>query len=170
MENENPYAPPTARLEDPQEPPQAGPDLATRGSRLGASLIDGSLGSVFGVTLGWYLGVFDGFPYLKPATFSQQILLLAGGILVFVALHGYLLATAGQTIGKRLVRIRIARPDGERPSLSRLLGLRYAPLWIAAGIPGVGQVYGLLDALFIFSKDRRCIHDRIADTVVVRSA
>jgi uncharacterized RDD family membrane protein YckC len=36
-------------------------------------------------------------------------------------------------------------------------------------LPTVGPFAGLIDVLFIFLKDRRCLHDHIAGTVVVRA-
>jgi hypothetical protein len=38
---------------------------------------------------------------------------------------------------------------------------------IVSAVPVVGPVLVLADALWIFRADRRCLHDRIADTVVV---
>ncbi len=37
------------------------------------------------------------------------------------------------------------------------------------GALGLIPFYSLVDALFIFRSDRRCIHDLIAGTVVVKS-
>ncbi len=34
-------------------------------------------------------------------------------------------------------------------------------------VPYVGGIYGLIDSLFIFREDRRCVHDLIAGTKVV---
>ena len=42
-----------------------------------------------------------------------------------------------------------------------------APVASAASIPVIGTVYGLLDVLLIFRASRRCLHDNIADTIVV---
>jgi hypothetical protein len=35
-------------------------------------------------------------------------------------------------------------------------------------IPGLGSVSGLVDPLFIFRADRRCIHDFVAGTKVIQ--
>jgi hypothetical protein len=34
-------------------------------------------------------------------------------------------------------------------------------------VPGFGSVFGLADACFIFGTERRCLHDRMAGTIVV---
>ncbi|MEA2700447.1 MAG: hypothetical protein QOI66_4718, partial [Myxococcales bacterium] len=38
---------------------------------------------------------------------------------------------------------------------------------IISAIPYLGGLYALVDALFIFRDDRRCIHDLIAGTRVI---
>jgi len=48
--------------------------------------------------------------------------------------------------------------------------VRYIPIWIVGLIPGVGIALTILDALFIFRDDRRCIHDLIAGTKVITTA
>jgi uncharacterized RDD family membrane protein YckC len=40
---------------------------------------------------------------------------------------------------------------------------------IIGAIPYLGGIYGLVDALFIFRDDRRCVHDHIAGTRVVKA-
>ena len=91
------------------------------------------------------------------------------GFIVFLLVHGYLLATRGQTVGKLLTKIRIVRSDGTRASFGRLVGLRFLLNSFLALIPVVGTIYALVDVLFIFRAERRCIHDLIADTIVVRA-
>lgn len=77
----------------------------------------------------------------------------------------YLLSSFGQTIGKRMLGIRIVRNDGSRASLGRIFLLR---ILVPAAINAGCGLFGLVDALFIFAADRRCVHDHLADTKVVR--
>jgi len=84
-------------------------------------------------------------------------------------MHGYLLVTRGQTIGKALLKLRIVRPDGSRASIGRVIGLRYAAPALLNVMPAVGMIFTLGDVLFIFRESRRCLHDQIADTIVVQA-
>lgn len=160
----NRYAPPSAHVEDVVA---AGTiELAGRGARLGAAVIDGLL--VMAVF--WALSMVTPWsPFAAASGEFSGALLLNGvlGIAIFALLQGYLLATRGQTIGKLLLGMRIVRTGGERAGLARLLGLRYGIGWLINVIPVVGPIYGLVDALFIFRESRKCVHDIIADTIVV---
>jgi uncharacterized RDD family membrane protein YckC len=91
------------------------------------------------------------------------------GVAAFLAINGWLLATRGQTIGKMLLGLRIVRSDGSAASAGKVIGLRYGLCWLLAFIPLVGGLFGLIDALMIFRADRRCLHDLIADTIVVKT-
>ena len=47
----------------------------------------------------------------------------------------------------------------------------YSPNWVPkvmGAVPYLGMIFHLVDSLFIFREDRRCLHDRIAGTRVVR--
>jgi uncharacterized RDD family membrane protein YckC len=44
---------------------------------------------------------------------------------------------------------------------------RYLPISVVSVIPVVGPLLTLIDILFIFRSDRRCVHDLIADTQVL---
>ena len=84
-------------------------------------------------------------------------------------MNGYLLAKRGQTIGKVIVGTRIVDvADGRVPKLVRSLGVRYGTIWLVSLIPFVGGLLSLLDALVIFRRDRRCLHDLSAGTKVVK--
>ena len=78
-----------------------------------------------------------------------------------------------QTIGKKLVGIKVARKDGSRASLARIFWLRNVVNSIVGVVllvvPLVGGFYSLVDALIIFGEQRRCCHDYIADTIVIRA-
>jgi uncharacterized RDD family membrane protein YckC len=48
-------------------------------------------------------------------------------------------------------------------SFSRLFWLRNFVTWIISLVP----LFGIVDSLFIFGESRQCLHDKIADTIVV---
>lgn len=81
---------------------------------------------------------------------GELVLWSVGGFALFLLLHGWLLATRGQTIGKLLVKTRIlAVRDGRLLPFGRLLGLRYLSSWVVSVIPVV-QLLGISDVLFSF--------------------
>jgi uncharacterized RDD family membrane protein YckC len=73
----------------------------------------------------------------------------------------------GQTIGKRLLGIKVVRTDGSRASLSRIFFLRYLLNTLFMWVPLAGGLYALVDPLMIFGEARRCCHDYLADTIVI---
>ena len=87
---------------------------------------------------------------------------LAGSIYLFV-----MLSTRGQTIGKRIMKIRVEKTDGSPPGFVVAVLLREIVNLIICCIPLVGTIYALVDALFVFRPDSRCLHDHIASTGVV---
>lgn len=91
-------------------------------------------------------------------------------MIIFLLLHGYLLATRGQTIGKMLLGVRIVDYNTDQLlSFGKLIGLRVVPVWMVSLIPFAGGCLVLIDTLFIFGNERRCIHDLIAGTKVVQA-
>jgi uncharacterized RDD family membrane protein YckC len=91
----------------------------------------------------------------------------AFGFAVYLLIQGPLLATRAQTIGKMLLQIRIVDMQGVRGSFARIVLLRELPGWIANVTTATGLIYSLVDALLIFRRNRRCVHDLIAGTQVV---
>jgi len=57
------------------------------------------------------------------------------------------------------------RSDGAPASLGRIFWLRN----VLNGLISVIPIYGIIDSLFIFSESRQCLHDKIADTIVVNA-
>ena len=165
MSSDNPFAPPGAPLQDPP----VAIDLASRVSRFVAAMIDAVIILTLFGPLFWAFGVFDGWPNIQPMSLPKQLGLGLAGFALFLALHGYLLATRGQTIGKWFMGVQIVRVDGTHVDFGRLLGLRYLPFGLLSMIPGLGPLLSITDDLFIFSESRRCLHDRLADTIVIRA-
>jgi uncharacterized RDD family membrane protein YckC len=162
----NRYAPPTAEVADVAA--GSAPELAGRGARLVAVIVDGLVqGGIY-----WVLTIVA-FKSLNPRAGSIGMGVVVGqfvlGFVLFALIQGWMLHTEGQTIGKKLLGLRIVRSDGERATLGRLLGLRYLVGWIITMIPFVGMIYALLDCLLIFRESRKCLHDNIADTIVVKA-
>ena len=104
-------------------------------------------------------------------------------IFVYYLLNGYLLATRGQTIGKLVLGIQIVnRATCKLISLPRIVLVRDLPITLPILITMLLAVFGehdlgnitaallpIVDGLFIFTASRRCLHDRIANTKVVRT-
>lgn len=138
-------------------------EQVSRLDRLFAVFIDGVIQIVAAIPLVVYLGV-EAF---SEPTLLITLISLAYGVLMVALLHGYLLYHYGQTIGKNLLSIRIENLDGTKADLKRIVFLRMLPLALINCLPGAGRLFlGLLDAIFIFGKDRRCLHDYIAKTKV----
>ena len=167
------YETPATTSEEAGTP--SGPELAGRGRRLGAYIIDTIIAGIVLVAVAYFnpgpLGVTMLDIMRDPTT--QQVS-TAGSIwflIIFMAINSYLLLTKGQTVGKWMLGIRIvdAASNGAATAV-KLLGLRYVLVMLVMAIPIIGQLLGLADALFIFRSDRRCVHDLLAGTKVVSNS
>lgn len=171
--SENPYQAPRARVDRPlvaSDDPLAAMVMARRLTRLAAAILD-TIILLIPIFLGLAVsGDFTRLGTLEPDEAELTMLMLRRmftfGLPIF-AINIYLLAKSGQSLGKKALGIKIVRTDGTRASLGRLLMLRIALPNVLGAVPTLGQLFGLLDALFIFGEERRCIHDHFADTMVV---
>ena len=160
----NPFAAPTSEVRDVR--PSSGPgELAGRGARLGACMLDGVLALALFFGLAFLMKV--PMSAMEDTTSSSYLGMVAMMFLGFVAIQGYLLHTQGQTLGKKLMGLRIVRSDGTRATLGRLLFLRMGLMWVVSLIPFVGNLISFVDSVLIFRESRQCLHDQIADTIVV---
>ena len=145
-------------------------ELASRWKRLGGALLDSLIAIAVTLPVMMVAGVFEQITQGQQRTIGQRVFFLFFGLAVFLVINGYLLAKRGQTVGKKLVGTRIVTNTvGQILSLGKVFGLRYLPLSVIAQIPIVGSLFCLADILFIFRKDKRCIHDLIAGTKVVNA-
>ena len=137
--------------------------LATRTHRFWGAIIDGVLQLICTIPFFWYVG----WEQIRQPT---PWLMLAGmvyGIAMYLLLHGYLLHKYGQTIGKAEFGMRIETLDGQQATLSHVMLWRYLPMVLFSNVPAIGQfLAGLVNPLFIFGKEKRCMHDYIAKTRV----
>lgn len=163
MQKHNPYAASAAVTETPDA---TNDGLASRWQRFWAALIDGLiLGAVIWGGLFGAMGVTPSAFALWG--FGSKLMMGVVGFVLFLAVNGFFLQRDGQTVGKKLIGIRIVRTDGSRADLAHLILRRYLPVHVVQLVPVVGGLGGLIDALFIYNKDKRCLHDLIADTKVI---
>ncbi|HEX8435933.1 RDD family protein [Archangium sp.] len=142
--------------------------LAEPGSRFVAQLVDS-----FAVMLPLVgLGIFAAIaapsisdPTRRGTVVGVALLLGAAGMLCVVGYQLYLLSQIGQTIGKRMMGIKVVRTDGSPVDLGRLILLRNL---VPQTINAFCGLFSIVDALFIFGAERRTLHDQIADTKVVK--
>jgi uncharacterized RDD family membrane protein YckC len=158
------FAPPRARVADVASTGAA--EMATRGSRFWAVMIDLVL---ILVVMGVVAAVQPWNPF-KPGGgyWSFNLVESVFGLVVFVVINGHLLQKQGQTVGKMLLKIRIEGLDGSPVTVPQL-AKRYGIGYVLNIVPAIGSIYGLIDTFFIFRESRRCVHDLIADTVVVKA-
>lgn len=167
----NPYAPPQAEVRDTVV--QGESELAGRGARFGAAMVDVLISLVVVVPI--FIGV--DFEKMAAGFYVEALGSISpiGGLitilasLVVIGITVNLVHKNGQTIGKKAVGIKVVRSDFSRASLGRIFWLRNVVNAIPGVIPFIGNFYGLVDHLFIFGERRQCVHDKIADTVVIKA-
>lgn len=189
IEPENLYAPPAAEEDAPGErDDRVEQRPASRRARLLAAAIDGAF--TYAVLRGTselaLIAIGAGLPQ-APENYVRDRLVLQltghGALLAVVLVQGALAARRGQSLGKMALRMRIVLADGRTAGLLRGFVVRTLPFWaillavrsilpwrIAETVGGGLVLLVLLDSLLILGVSRRCGHDRIAGTHVVRLA
>ncbi|MFJ5234276.1 RDD family protein [Kitasatospora sp. NPDC088391] len=93
------------------------------------------------------------------------------GYALYLVYEGLMLSRDGQTLGKKLMKIRVAMlADGSAPTPSA--AWTRAAVFVAPALVCCGGLWWPVDGLFgVFDKPyRQCIHDKGAKTVVVSTA
>ncbi|HKY22207.1 MAG TPA: RDD family protein [Vicinamibacterales bacterium] len=167
----NPYAPPRAAVRDMTTLSSVA-ERASRATRLGATIVDGLIFTVMvylPIMIPVIVGAAANGAAPVPGDFSMFL-----GVGALVALIGFtawawitivFVKRNGQSIGKRLLDVKVVRSDGSPVSLGRLFWLRN----VVNGLISIVPLYGIVDILFIFGESRQCLHDKIADTIVVNT-
>jgi uncharacterized RDD family membrane protein YckC len=181
----NPYSPPGSDVNAGRDGGGA-VELAERGTRLWAITLDGLLISIPLVPLlvvGIYMGVrtngrsFGAEESVGLAPGAEETAMIALVVATLVGMLGalgvaiyqwVLISRTGQSLGKKWTGIRIERIDGGRVSFGTGVFLRNWVPKLIGSVPYMGAIFHLVDCLFIFRDDRRCLHDHIAGTRVVR--
>jgi uncharacterized RDD family membrane protein YckC len=143
-------------------------ELATRWTRLVAFIIDFSIIVLVSVALLYF------FQLLEPMQTAKVNEPILHGIVIFIAsfsafviVNQKLLLEQGQTVGKKIMKIKILNDNNEVPNKTDFIK-RYLFMFAVNQAPGIIADIGLINYLFIFRKDRKCVHDMLAKTKVVR--
>jgi uncharacterized RDD family membrane protein YckC len=133
-------------------------------ARLGAAVVDALL-AVLVFLPGLAILLAEG-----RAGLSTGLIVGLVGLGALVVFQMALLTSSGQTVGKKVVQIRIVRfEDSGPPGFAQAVLLRNIVPGLISAIPIVGGLFGLIDILMIFGPEHRCLHDRIAHTLVVQA-
>ena len=165
----NPYAAPRADVSRQVTSSQS-IELASRWTRLAAQFLDGLVAIPIAIPFGIGMATMDqetqAFTSIGLICVSISGILFLG-LLIYTL---YLLSTQGQTLGKKWLGIRIVRYEDNGPAgFVKAVLLRIIVNGIIGVIPLLGALYSLIDILFIFSDDKRCLHDKMAGTHVVKA-
>lgn len=106
------------------------------------------------------------------------------GILAYTVVQIYYMSRDGQSLGKKIMRIRVLKTDGRNPGFvgtvlvreiawSVLVAIIAAVIGLAVGDNGENSINLLaflanFVLLFMVKRDRRTLYDILADTVVVK--
>jgi len=166
MVDQNPYATPSADVAVEELGEEV---LAGRFARLIAAIVDGIVILLVLVPFTYLFGYWE-------RALSGQYLLLEGiawtvaGTVVWLVVNGYTLAKRGQTLGKMLLGVRIVSvSDDSILPVWKVFFVRYLPVTLVSQIPLLGFFAVIINALFIFRADRRCVHDLMAGSRVVKA-
>ena len=166
------------------------PQLAERGSRLVARLIDWVLSTLSlapGAMMmsGEFMKLLTAAMRGEPMDFQSVdatrlaagSAVLLGGWLFLLVIQVVLITTRGQSIGKLALRLRVVKLDGSPAGIVHGWMLREAVMTIIGMFVGFVPMLGVVlrlgfhgtDWCMIFRQDQRCLHDLIAGTKVVKA-
>lgn len=139
-------------------------DLASYGSRVGATLIDALLIGLVAFTVALVAGAAGADPE-DASTYVVALTLLSNLLYgpLFLTRSG---ARNGQTPGKQVARIRVVREDAEPVGAQVALTREF----LGKGVLGLVPFFTIVDYLFPLGDARRqALHDKLAKTFVVHA-
>ena len=131
--------------------------LASLSKRALGRLLDSVLVVAIAAAVGFWTAPQDDLDGV-PLVFS---------VLITVVLQGMLIATRAQSFGKIMMGTMIVDNDGIPVGLIRGVLLREVPLAFLRQLTFPLRLFNILDALYIFRDERRCLHDYLAGTRVI---
>ncbi len=156
----NPFETPQTNLSSDISPLLEDLIPADRSTRFVANLVDQILYLVAMVP-GIMLGL--GFDSSEEQNLTAALAILS--VLPLFAYQSYLVAFTGQSLAKKWFKIQIVRWDGSPPGFFNGVLVRS---WVSGVLGSAVGCYSIVDAVFIFGDERRCLHDYMAGTKVIK--
>lgn len=140
-------------------------EMASIGRRFAALLLDGLVLAVplilLIILVAVPLGLLGSEENMGLALFSQLVLSMMLGT-VYILYEGLMLASGGQTVGKKAMNLKVVTAEGNDIATSQA--------WtraVSRQLLGLVPCLGLIDYLVAFGQEKTCIHDILAKTRVV---
>ena len=140
-------------------------DMASIGRRFVAVFLDGLVLAIplilLVVLVAVPLGLLGSEDNMPLALFSQLVLSMMMGT-VYILYEGLMLASGGQTVGKKAMSLKVVTAEGN--------DIAKGQAWtraVSRQLLGLVPCLGLIDYLVAFGQERTCIHDIMAKTRVV---
>ena len=119
-----------------------------------AALIDGIIITVFSFLVGIVLGL--------AGANAQGALSYAVGLLLGIGYYVFYQSSAGQTLGKKVLGIKVVDAQGNKPTAITFFLREIIGKAVSGIILGIGYLMVLWDG------KKQALHDKIASTYVVR--
>lgn len=131
--------------------------VATNGKRFGARMIDNILFIMMIAFAAIAIGEFE------EVHEAVGVLVAVVCVALWAAVQGHLAIARGQSLGKLALSLRVVRLDGSEPGFFRGFFVRELLIQFFSAT----RVLGFINGLSVLGKERRTLHDRALDTVVV---
>lgn len=130
--------------------------------RFCAKFIDGIIVGILNMVLGFIAGIMIASNPTPENILAIQIVLNLVSFAINIAYITYFLGRFGATPGKMALGLKVVRPDGSPLTYGRACGRGFSEI-----LSGIILMIGYIMAAF--DEEKRALHDRIADTRVVKA-
>jgi uncharacterized RDD family membrane protein YckC len=140
--------------------------MPSRWKRFFASLIDGGVSLILWIPVILHKVLILEKEWDAEMSFEYEAITYGISMVSFAIVNYYLLNRYAQTVGKYVMGIKISDIYYRKCGVTRILLIRTFPWWILGYWP-LGGFLWCCSLLMIYRKDRRCVHDHFAGTIVV---
>lgn len=152
--------------------PKVKGELASIGQRIAGALVDGVFYSVFiftGVGI-MFAMLAGGGEEPDPSKLMTGYWILIACSFIPTIINAALISMSGQTVGKKVVGTRIVSQLTGAPAgfLNGFL-IRNVGFGFFTGLPFIGFFIAVADICYLFTADHETLHDKLANTMVVRA-